>query len=27
MAYYKGSQEQDEFNKSLILTGNQLGTT
>ncbi|MCV5538888.1 phage tail length tape measure family protein, partial [Escherichia coli] len=27
LAYYKGSQEQDEFNKSLILTGNQLGTT
>lgn len=26
-AYYKGSQEQDEFNKSLILTGNQLGIT
>ncbi len=25
LAYYKGSQEQDEFNKSLILTGNQLG--
>ncbi|OUK65760.1 phage tail tape measure protein [Escherichia coli] len=27
LAYYKSSQEQDEFNKSLILTGNQLGTT
>lgn len=27
LTYYKGSQEQDEFNKSLILTGNQLGTT
>ncbi|EMR0736722.1 phage tail tape measure protein [Citrobacter braakii] len=27
LAYYKGSQEQDEFNKSLIITGNLLGTT
>ncbi|AGL85561.1 phage tail tape measure protein [Pseudomonas protegens] len=26
-AYYKGSQEQDEFNKSLILTGNFAGTS
>lgn len=27
MAYYKGTQEQDAFNKSLILTGNQVGKT
>ncbi|WP_233591178.1 phage tail length tape measure family protein [Citrobacter amalonaticus] len=27
VAYYKGTQEQDEFNKSLILTGNQVGKT
>lgn len=27
LAYYKGSQEQDEFNNSLIITGNLLGTT
>lgn len=26
-AYYKGMQEQDAFNKSLILTGNQVGKT
>ena len=26
-AYYKGDQEQQEFNKSLILTGNAAGTT
>lgn len=26
-AYYKGTQEQDAFNKSLILTGNQVGKT
>jgi len=26
-AWYKGSQEQDEFNKSLILTGNIIGKT
>lgn len=25
LAYYQGSQEQDAFNKSLILTGNQVG--
>lgn len=27
VAYYKGTQEQDAFNKSLILTGNQVGKT
>ncbi|HCR3978332.1 TPA: phage tail length tape measure family protein [Citrobacter koseri] len=27
LAYYQGSQEQDAFNKSLILTGNQVGKT
>ncbi|WP_312838459.1 phage tail tape measure protein [Pantoea piersonii] len=27
MAYYQGSEEQDEFNKSLILTGNLVGQT
>lgn len=27
LAYYKGSQEQDEFYKSLVLTGNQVGKT
>lgn len=27
LAYYKGTQEQDAFNKSLILTGNQVGKT
>lgn len=27
LAYYKGSQEQDEFYKSLTLTGNQVGKT
>ena len=27
LAYYKGSQEQDEFYKSLALTGNQIGKT
>ena len=27
LAYYKGSQEQDEFNKSLTLTGNTVGKT
>ncbi len=27
MAYYKGSQEQDEFYKSLVLTGNLVGKT
>ena len=27
VAYYKGTQEQDTFNKSLILTGNQVGKT
>ncbi|EAY1180905.1 phage tail tape measure protein [Salmonella enterica subsp. enterica serovar Miami] len=27
VAYYKGAQEQDAFNKSLILTGNQVGRT
>lgn len=27
LAYYKGSQEADEYNKSLILTGNYAGTT
>lgn len=27
MAYYQGSQEQDAFNKSLILTGNKIGKT
>lgn len=27
LAYYKGSQEQDEFYKSLALTGNQVGKT
>ncbi|EDY5782192.1 phage tail protein [Salmonella enterica] len=27
VAYYKGTQEQDAFNKSLILTGNQVGRT
>lgn len=27
LAYYKGSQEQDEFYKSLTLTGNQIGKT
>lgn len=27
LAYYKGSQEQDEFNKSLTLTGNLAGKT
>jgi len=27
LAYYKGSQEQDEFNKSLTLTGNVVGKT
>lgn len=26
-AYYKGSEEQDRYNKSLILTGNYAGTT
>jgi len=27
LAYYQGSQEQDAFNKSLILTGNTIGKT
>ncbi|EPM0448654.1 TPA: phage tail length tape measure family protein [Klebsiella aerogenes] len=27
LAYYKGAQEQDEFYKSLVLTGNQVGKT
>lgn len=27
LAYYQGSEEQDEFNKSLILTGNLVGQT
>lgn len=27
LAYYKGAQEQDEFYKSLVLTGNQAGKT
>ncbi|EKW5591894.1 phage tail length tape measure family protein [Raoultella planticola] len=27
LAYYKGSQEQDEFYKSLTMTGNQVGKT
>lgn len=27
LAYHQGSQEQDAFNKSLILTGNQVGKT
>lgn len=27
LAFYQGSQEQSEFNKTLILTGNTLGTT
>lgn len=27
LAYYKGAQEQDEFYKSLVLTGNQVGET
>lgn len=27
LAYYQGSQEQEDFNKSLILSGNTLGTT
>lgn len=27
LAYYKGSQEQEEFYKSLVLTGNQVGKT
>lgn len=27
LAYYKGAQEQDEFYKSLTLTGNQIGKT
>ncbi|MGG7796139.1 phage tail length tape measure family protein [Klebsiella aerogenes] len=27
LAYYKGAQEQDEFYKSLLLTGNQVGKT
>ncbi|HBM3277655.1 TPA: phage tail length tape measure family protein [Klebsiella oxytoca] len=27
LAYYKGTQEQDEFYKSLVLTGNQVGKT
>lgn len=27
LAYYKGSQEQDEFYKSLVLTGNQVNKT
>lgn len=27
LAFYQGSQEQSEFNKALILTGNTLGTT
>lgn len=27
LAFYQGSQEQDEFNKSLILTGNLVGKT
>ncbi|KHE07671.1 phage tail length tape measure family protein [Citrobacter braakii] len=27
VAYFKGTQEQDAFNKSLILTGNQVGKT
>ncbi len=27
LAYYKGSQEQDDFYKSLVLTGNQVGKT
>ncbi|HIC0737225.1 TPA: phage tail length tape measure family protein [Klebsiella oxytoca] len=27
LAYYKGAQEQDEFYKSLVLTGNQIGKT
>lgn len=27
LAYYQGSQEQDAFNQSLILTGNQVGKT
>lgn len=27
LAYYKGSHEQDEFYKSLVLTGNQVGKT
>ncbi|MCG6574867.1 phage tail tape measure protein [Pseudomonas sp. AF32] len=27
LAYYRGSQEADEYNKSLILTGNYAGTT
>jgi phage-related minor tail protein len=27
LAYYQGSEEQDEFNKSLILTGNLIGKT
>lgn len=27
LAYYKGSQEQDEFYKSLVITGNQVGKT
>lgn len=27
LAYYQGSEEQDEFNKSLILTGNLVGKT
>lgn len=27
LSYYKGAQEQDEFYKSLVLTGNQVGKT